>query len=193
MDGYAGPVWSARSALSFSSWVVAISTRSHIQDYFRDLTLPTRRILAPVTVTMEVVGAASAAVAFFQLLERVIQAAKHIIDTVKDAPHDIQLIHSEIVTLQLVLKQNQDAGTLDTLGLTDENGTLRQCQKALEDLALLLPTNAVFLSSGKRRKTSEVTLTTLTWSFKASKAKKLLAEISQHKATILLGLAGIVA
>jgi hypothetical protein len=61
---------------------------------------------------------------------------------------------------------------------------------AVEALELLLPKNAVFLSSGKRPKTYEVTIASLGWAFKESKAKKLLAEISQQKATILLGLSG---
>ncbi|KAH7124994.1 hypothetical protein B0J13DRAFT_647093 [Dactylonectria estremocensis] len=133
---------------------------------------------------------AAAGIALFQLLDRVIQVSKHIIDTVKDAPNDIQLINSEIVTLQLILKQLRDSGRLDIPVLTDNNGPLRRCQTAVEELEILLPREAVFLSSGKRRKTCEITFATLAWVLKESKAKKLLAEISQQKGTILLGLSG---
>ena len=137
--------------------------------------------------------AAAAGIALFQLLDRVIQVSKHIIDTVKDAPDDIKLIYSEIVALQLILNQYRDSGTLGIPVLADNNGPVRRCQMAVEALELLLPKNTVFLSSGKRRKTYEITTAALGWAFKESKAKKLLAEISQQKATILLGLSGSIA
>ncbi|RYP67097.1 hypothetical protein DL771_007422 [Monosporascus sp. 5C6A] len=133
---------------------------------------------------------AAGGIALFQLLDRVIQVSKHIIDTVKGAPNDIRLIHSEIVTLQLILKQLQDSGTLNIPVLTGNNGPLQRCQMAVGELEILLPRDAVFLSSGKRRKTCKITFATLAWALNESKAKKLLAEISQQKGTILLVLSG---
>jgi hypothetical protein len=54
----------------------------------------------------------------------------------------------------------------------------------------LLPRDAAKTSSGKIGKTCEITVATLAWALNESKAKKLLAEISLQKATILLGLSG---
>jgi hypothetical protein len=137
--------------------------------------------------------AAALGIALFQLLDRVIQISRHIIDTVKDAPNDIRLIHAEIVSLQLILKQLRGSGTLDNPVLTDKNGPLQRCQTAAAELEILLPRATDFVASGKRRKASKITFATLAWALNESKAKKLLAEISQQKATILLGLSGSMA
>jgi hypothetical protein len=137
--------------------------------------------------------AAALGIALFQLLDRVIQISRHIIDTVKDAPNDIRLIHAEIVSLQLILKQLRGSGTLDNPVLTDKNGPLQRCQTAAAELEILLPRATDFVPSGKRRKASKITFATLAWALNESKAKKLLAEISQQKATILLGLSGSMA
>lgn len=133
---------------------------------------------------------AAAGIALFQLLDRVIQISKHIIDTVKDAPNDIQLIHSEILSLRFILEQLRDSRTLEIPVLTGINGSLQRCKIAVEKLEVLLGWDAILLSSGKKRKTSEITFATLAWALKESKARKLLAEISQQKGTILLALSG---
>lgn len=136
---------------------------------------------------MEVVAAG---IALFQLLDRVIQISKHVIDALKDAPDDIQLIHFEILSLRFILAQLRDSRTLDTPVLTGIDGSLQRCKVAVEKLEALLDWDTILLSSGKKRKTSEITFAALAWPFKESKAKKLLAEISQEKATILLALSG---
>ncbi|KAF5962325.1 hypothetical protein FBULB1_14290 [Fusarium bulbicola] len=71
--------------------------------------------------------------------------------------------------------------------LHEDNGPIESCYSCLASLEALLPSATGQSQTGKRRK---LTLTDLAWPLKQSKVRKLLAEISHHKATLLLAMSG---
>ncbi|KAK2026090.1 hypothetical protein LX32DRAFT_654970 [Colletotrichum zoysiae] len=75
-------------------------------------------------------------------------------------------------------------------GLSGASGPIKGCEKAITDLLGLLPSEH---SQGKahgksKRRRIHITLETLAWPLKETKARKLLGEIARHKDTISLAL-----
>ncbi|KAK0750197.1 hypothetical protein B0T18DRAFT_437483 [Schizothecium vesticola] len=66
------------------------------------------------------------------------------------------------------------------------------CRRCMAELEALLPSLGALsgpTAPGQRR--TKITLAELAWPLKQSKARKILAELSQHKATLLLVISGI--
>ncbi|KAK8039399.1 hypothetical protein PG993_007810 [Apiospora rasikravindrae] len=123
-------------------------------------------------------------IAFIEITNRIVSTCKYCIETIKDAPKDFQMILGETTSLEAIIETLKALGT-DPLGLS---GTLESCRRCLLALERLLPKpqeNGV--SSKKRHK---ITFAELAWPLKESKARKLLSEVSQHKATLLLAMSG---
>ncbi|KAF4339648.1 ankyrin repeat [Fusarium beomiforme] len=126
--------------------------------------------------------------AFIGLADRIIRACKYCIEAVEDAPKDIQMILGEVTSLRAVMDGIGDSSASSLVpNLYGENGPIRSCKGCLSSLESLLPTNIGQPTAGKRRK---VILVELSWPLKQSKVRKLLAEISHHKATLLLAMSG---
>ncbi|OIW32698.1 hypothetical protein CONLIGDRAFT_642393 [Coniochaeta ligniaria NRRL 30616] len=138
------------------------------------------------------VSIAASIVAFVEIADRVIRACKHCIDAVKDAPRDMQIILGEVTSLRAIIDSLSVAelhvNTLKLVpGLLDRTGPVEACHRCLVSLeALLPPTPSQHSHSGRRR----ITFAELAWPLKESKARKLLAEISLHKSTLLLAITG---
>jgi hypothetical protein len=138
------------------------------------------------------ISLAASIVAFIEIADRVIRTCKHCIDAIKDAPRDMQIIIGETTSLRAII---ESLGTVDlhantirlVPGLLDKTGPVEACRRCLIALDALLPA----LSSGDtvigRRR---ITFAELAWPLKESKARKLLAEISLHKSTLLLAITG---
>ena len=95
---------------------------------------------------------AAASIAIFQLVDRIVNASKYIIDTVKDAPHDIQVIHDETVALRTILQPLKTGRSISTL--SGSEGPLERCQKTLENSKSFfqLKHTSLFLERNARRK-----------------------------------------
>lgn len=149
------------------------------------------------TAEMEPFGTAAGIIAVIQLADRVIVLYKHYLESTLDAPSDLRLIFVETSTRKatvdslnfLVLCQHEP--TPPDVPLS-KDGPIEACRKTLEKLSELFPSDYTNESSGsttqsKRRKV-KATLTALAWPLKETKARKLLSELGQHKATISLAL-----
>ncbi|RYP78839.1 hypothetical protein DL771_000224 [Monosporascus sp. 5C6A] len=122
-------------------------------------------------------------VAFIEVTDRIIRACKYCVETIKDAPKDMQMIMGEAISLRAIL---------DSLGAADlhpksmqlvpdlfgKGGPVEAIRNALCELENLLPKEirGIPTSHSHRR-----VLAQLAWPLKESKARKLLAEISHHK------------
>ncbi|KAK3331701.1 hypothetical protein B0T19DRAFT_366827 [Cercophora scortea] len=149
----------------------------------------------------EALALGASAVAFIQLADRVIGLCKFYIESVRDVPHDIRVILIEVSSLKSILDNlrflatadaNAGAASSSTIrNLGGPDGTLGACGLALGELEKLFPEDHIQqLAVKKKRKRLHVSqiVTALAWPLKASKAKKLLDEISQHKSTITIAL-----
>jgi hypothetical protein len=69
-------------------------------------------------------------------------------------------------------------------------GLIEACRSCLASLEALLPTDFGATDGSTVPRRRRITLTELAWPLKRSKAMKLLAEISQHKSTLLFAMSG---
>jgi hypothetical protein len=73
--------------------------------------------------------------------------------------------------------------------LADVTGPIEGCKTALGELENLFPSKHVSGQGSKsKRRKLDAAAATLAWPLRAGRAKKLLQEIMQHKATINLAL-----
>ncbi|KAK0647123.1 hypothetical protein B0T16DRAFT_458984 [Cercophora newfieldiana] len=149
---------------------------------------------------MDPLSIGASVLAFVGLTDKIIRATRFCIDGLKDAPSDIRLIFCEVSSLRTIVDiltgPDSDGETavesvVSTFPL-DWAGPIEACRRCLEGLETLLPSvipgafNTGSTTASRRR----ITLAELAWPLKQSKARKLLAEISQHKATLLLAISG---
>lgn len=128
--------------------------------------------------------------AFVGLAEKVIRLSRYCIDAVKDAPSDMQMILGEVSSVKAVVEGCRDVGGARqnlVARLFVPYGPVDACLRCLSGLEALLPPDPDMDVSGKKRR---ITLIELAWPLKQSKARKLLAEISHYKASLLLAISG---
>ncbi|KAK8006213.1 hypothetical protein PG991_012510 [Apiospora marii] len=123
-------------------------------------------------------------IAFLELTKRIVSTCKYCIETIKDAPKDFQMILGETTSLEAII-ESLKASNAESPGLSV---TLEACRRCLSDLERLLPKLQGNSSPSSNRR--RITLANLAWPMKESKARKLLSEVSQHKATLLLAISG---
>ncbi|KAF5709363.1 ankyrin repeat [Fusarium mundagurra] len=126
--------------------------------------------------------------AFIGLADRIIRTCKNYIEAIEDAPKDIQMILGEATSLRAIIDSiGESSATSLVPNLHEQNGPIKSCHSCLASLEALLPPTTGQSETGKRHK---ITLADLSWPLKQSKVRKLLAEISHHKATLLLAMSG---
>ncbi|KAI3332233.1 hypothetical protein HD806DRAFT_186541 [Xylariaceae sp. AK1471] len=130
-------------------------------------------------------------VAFIELAERLIRTCKYCIETIQNAPQDMQMILGEVTSLRAIFASlgatNLHPNTARLIPtLSGTGGPIESCRLCLSALEDLLPRAAYDLTTSKTRRI----LIDLAWPLKESKARKLLAEISHHKSTLLLAITG---
>jgi hypothetical protein len=131
-------------------------------------------------------------VAFIQLAGSVIRLCNDYIQTIKDAPKDMQIIIGEVTSLKAILENfravDLHANTIKLVpSLFQTMGPVEACRRCLLTLRSLLPKDKPEVSQGELRR---ITIADLAWPLKQSKVRKLLAEISGHKSTLLLAITG---
>ena len=131
-------------------------------------------------------------IAFVEIAERVIRVCEYCIRTIKDAPKDMQMILGETTSLKAIIGSLNAANLhpkADQVlpSLFQKNGPVEMCQSCLVALENLLPAGPPSYTTAT---THRITFAQLAWPLKESKARKLLAEISHHKATLLLAITG---
>jgi len=127
----------------------------------------------PLSVAASVVG-------LIALADRVIRVSQYCIDTIKDAPSDVRMILGETISLRAVFESLTDTGSGPATRLLGVDDPIEACRRCLTALEALLPQ--------RHGSVRHIAIADLAWPFKAPKARKILAEISQHKATLLLAI-----
>ena len=144
---------------------------------------------------MDPLSIAASIFATVQIADRVISLCKFYLELARDAPSDLRVILIETSTLKAILdnihflaSNGHGPATLDVL--VGKDGPVEGCRKALDQLSGLFPPESTQGSLGTRSKRRKVaaTLNTLAWPFKENRARKLLAEVVQHKTSLNLAL-----
>ncbi|KAF2260240.1 hypothetical protein CC78DRAFT_523537 [Lojkania enalia] len=147
----------------------------------------------PVAETLGVIGSI---IAIVQISKTIISFCRSYIDGIDGAPSDLRVILIEISALKGIAKSLQyltqpniaNSALLNQLAAVA--GPIEGCKKALKELeTLLLPAESSKIDQRLKGRKLNVATAALWWPLKAGKAKKLLQEIMQHKATINLALA----
>jgi hypothetical protein len=144
---------------------------------------------------MDPLSIASSIIAVIQIADRVISLCKFYIGLSSDGPSDLRVILIETSALRAILDNLQFLSSnghhpTNLMSLAGKDGSIEGCRKALGGLEALLPPEYSQSSSrtkSKRRKV-KATLTILAWPLKQSTARKLLADVVQHKTTLNLAL-----
>jgi len=147
---------------------------------------------------MDPISVGASILAFVGLADRIIRATKYCIDGLQDAPSDIRMIFCEVSSLRAVVDiltgSEQSAAELCNAPPNiplDWAGPIEACRRCLASLEALLPSGGDAPSGPAAPSRRRMTLAELAWPLKQqSKARKLLAEISQHKSTLLLAISG---
>ncbi|KAM0671062.1 hypothetical protein ACQRIU_001457 [Beauveria bassiana] len=129
--------------------------------------------------------------ALIQISDGIIRVCRHFIQATKDAPRDLIIISGEVTSLKAILLCLSDthlnpktAGAVPSLFALD--GPVSACYKSISELERLLPR----LSSAELAGKGAFSLKHISWVLKDSQVRKLLADISLHKSTLLLALTG---
>lgn len=133
---------------------------------------------------------AASIIAFIQLTDTVIRVCSHLIGSAKDAPRDLIIISSEVTSLRAILacfdKDDLHPKTAEALPtLFASTGPIQACYKSIAALECLLPK---IPDDGVRK--MGFNLSDMAWALKEPRVRKLLAEITLHKSTLLLALTG---
>lgn len=144
---------------------------------------------------MDPLSTVASILAVIQVADRVISLCKFYLELARDAPSDLRVILIETSALKTILDNIQFLAShghgpvnLDTL--TGKDGPIEGCRKALDQLSGLFSSEYAhgISSTRSRRRIVKDTWATLAWPFKESTARKLLAEVVQHKSTLNLAL-----
>ena len=142
----------------------------------------------------EAFGIAAGALTVIELTSKIISQCKHLIETTRDAPQDLNRILIEIASLKAALESLHFLSSArcdfsnHVRQLEDADGAVKGCKDAVTQLAAELDGLALGSQSPLRKR--ERIQGSLKWCFKESKARKLLDDILQHKTTIMLTLLG---
>ncbi|KAK0706095.1 hypothetical protein B0T26DRAFT_725418 [Lasiosphaeria miniovina] len=144
---------------------------------------------------MDPLSIAASIFAVIQIADRVISLCKFYLELASDAPSDLRVILIEASALKAILDNIQflasnGHGPVSLNTLIGKEGPVEGCRKALHHMSALFPAESAQGTLGiksKRQKVAEM-LHTLGWSFKETKARRLLAEVVQHKTTLNLAL-----
>ena len=108
------------------------------------------------------------------------------VGTIKDAPDDIKLLLCEVTSFKIILESIPTESCWSLL--KGKGPVLEACDRCLSALIELIPEQFLKASDGGGSKINKrhLAVTRLSWLLKESKAKKTLAELAQHKSTLLL-------
>lgn len=140
----------------------------------------------------EVLALGASVIAIVQVADRIIGLCKFYIETARDAPSDLKTIFIEtsavkttLESLEYLHKHGGINSKANSIG-----GPIEGCYQTLAALEKLFPDGGHKSTKGKKSKKTklELTMTSLAWPLKETKARKLLDELVRYKTTINLAL-----
>jgi hypothetical protein len=145
---------------------------------------------------VEAVAVTASVIAIIQMTDRIVGFCKFYMENCQDAPSDLRVILLEVSALKTIFENLQFITSCNSdisaavRSLSNPDGPIESCRKSISELEKLFPCEHIptNVKSQRKRRKLKVTLAALAWPLKEAKAKKLLNEISQYKATINLAL-----
>lgn len=143
----------------------------------------------------EVIGLVASIVAVIQISERILGLVKRSIRSAKDAPKDIRIMMNEISMIKAVFENlhflaEVDVGTSELLQkLKGPDGPIEGCRESISALEKLIEDPSAHHGARGDKKKIKPAIAILTWPLKATKAQRLLEDLSRYKMTINLALA----
>ncbi|KAL5323933.1 hypothetical protein ACEPPN_008475 [Leptodophora sp. 'Broadleaf-Isolate-01'] len=140
---------------------------------------------------MDPLSVAASTFAIVQIADRIITLCKQYLSGVHDAPAELRIIAVEVGSVKCVLEVLEipsagGAGTIQPI-LEKLKIPIQSCHEAFVALEALFPSEPDGPVQGKRQRLA-VSLASLAWPFKRDRASKLIEQIGNYKATIMLGL-----
>ncbi|KAK4449143.1 hypothetical protein QBC34DRAFT_285569, partial [Podospora aff. communis PSN243] len=140
----------------------------------------------------EALGVAASVFAVIQLADRVLTICRLCIESLKDCPQDLRTILIEISSTRALfdslqfLQQHNPNSVKFLERLSGPNGAVTGCHIAVQELESLLPWHILTdtQNAKTKRQKAEIVLKMLAWPLKQTRARELLARISQHRNTI---------
>ncbi|KAK3943202.1 hypothetical protein QBC46DRAFT_421476 [Diplogelasinospora grovesii] len=128
----------------------------------------------------------SGVITVIQIADRIIGLCREYLDAIKDAPRDLRLILVEVATLKDLFEPIKHLLEASTIQQQESSlvTPVDVCYKALKELKVVIRANQPRANNPQKRQ--KVSLATLAWPFKQTKALKLIAEIETYKNTINL-------
>ncbi|KAK1633946.1 hypothetical protein BDP81DRAFT_63663 [Colletotrichum phormii] len=144
----------------------------------------------------EAFGLVASVFATIQIADRVVSICKHYIEHVQGAPSDLRTILVEtssvgaaLQNVDFLLKFEEPNSPLRK-ALDGNAGPVGECHGAIEQLEKLIASDETQAQGtrGMKRRKLQVTMRTLAWPLKETKARSLLQDIARCKNTISLAL-----
>ena len=150
----------------------------------------------------EIIGLGASIATFIQIAGSIAGVCKSYIEAVQDCPKDLRLIYIETSSIKLLFESLQFLNEDDVDDskasqiLFQPDGPILGCGRAVTELGRLLPASLLApvptrpAANRAKRQRLSLSLVSLAWPLKASKARKLLDDIMRYKSTITMGLTG---
>ncbi|KAG0649187.1 rad55 [Hyphodiscus hymeniophilus] len=143
----------------------------------------------------EVIAIVASVVSIVQLADRVIELCRIYIETAHDASSDLRLLLLETSTTKAILENlaplisSSSEGTSILERLSGPDSPIQTCHTIMTKIEALFPSGYQqgHDNTSKRQKV-KASLANIAWTFKVDKAKNLVRELSNVKATIYLAL-----
>jgi len=124
---------------------------------------------------------AASIIAVIQISGKVISVANSLLDSVHDAPRDLQVICNDTSTIKSIFESFNFPGDPTKIpphiqNLGGQNGPIEGCKRCISALEKLINVNTQPTGQGKRRRVQQA-LTSLAWPLKKKKARELLHEM----------------
>lgn len=143
----------------------------------------------------EAIGIFASIIAIVQITDRVIGLCKFYIETVHDAPSDLRSILLETSMMKAILENvdplvsSSGDGTSILKRLSGPHSPIQACHTIMTKMEALFPSSShQARDNPSKRQKVKASLANLAWPFKAEKAKKLMGDLSNVRATINLAL-----
>ncbi len=139
----------------------------------------------------EAVGLAASIIAVIQIADRIEAVCKFFIESVENCPRDLRLILIEASSVKAAfrnlefIESHDPEASIFLKNLREPDGPIVGCLESIAELEKLIPRGLLPKTSESRsRNRTENFLAALAWPFKKDKARALLSDIAQYKATI---------
>ena len=142
-------------------------------------------------------GLAASIFATIQIADTIITYCKYLIETTRDAPSDVYVIHAEVSATKSFFDRWRSMSQANNdlyerlKSLDEEVGPIKGCHRVMRDLGKLIKADDANILVGAQsgRERFKKSLAVLKWPLKAGQATKLLQQLNGYKTSISMAMA----